>query len=198
MATSLLFFTGGIFEVEVSDGNQFGIEGLRESGRSNLNQPTESLLDAVASDVYKFGDSTVLTDDACLIAAELSSNWRSFLFDRDCGGFHYRKTLSPSLRFIRFTEPVVIIDVTVPAAVRITTSDTTLSEMIFSIVPRERFRTLVLMVYRDSCLGLLGALACRSTTCDESFMSVTIKNRCDAEEVGLLPASTLSGPPNGD
>jgi len=91
LATSLLFFTGGIFEVEVSDGNQFGIEGLRESGRSNLNQPTESLLDAVVSDVYKFGDSTVLTDDACLIAAELSSNWRSFLFDRDCGGFHYRK-----------------------------------------------------------------------------------------------------------
>jgi hypothetical protein len=38
------------------------------------------------------------------------------------------KTLSPSLRFIRFTEPVVIIDVTVPAAVRITTSETTLSE----------------------------------------------------------------------
>ena len=56
------------------------------------------------------------------------------------------KTASPSLRFIRFTEPVVIIDVTSPAAVRITSSDTTLSETILSIVPGKRFRMLVLMV----------------------------------------------------
>src|SRR2546430_206369 len=56
------------------------------------------------------------------------------------------KTLCPSLRFIRLTEPVVIIDVTSPAAVRITSSDTTLSETIFSIVPGRRFRILVLML----------------------------------------------------
>ena len=70
----LLFYTDGIIEVEASNGSQFGIEGLRESVRSNLDQPTESLLDAIVSDVYKFGDSTVLTDDACLVAAELSVN----------------------------------------------------------------------------------------------------------------------------
>lgn len=58
------------------------------------------------------------------------------------------KTVSPSLRFIRCTEPVVMIDVTVPAAVWITTSDTTLSETSFSIVPGNRFRMLVLMVVR--------------------------------------------------
>src|SRR5262249_34443005 len=68
----LLFYTDGIIEVEAGGGSQFGIEGLRESVRSNLNQSTESLLDAVVGDVYKFGDSTVLTDDACLVAAELS------------------------------------------------------------------------------------------------------------------------------
>jgi phosphoserine phosphatase RsbU/P len=67
----LLFFTDGIIEVEASDGSQFGIEGLRKSVRANLDQPTESLLDAVVRDVYKFGNSTVLTDDACLVAAEL-------------------------------------------------------------------------------------------------------------------------------
>jgi sigma-B regulation protein RsbU (phosphoserine phosphatase) len=67
----LLFFTDGIIEVEASDGSQFGIEGLQQSVRSNLDQPTESLLDAIVWDVYKFGDSTVLTDDACLVAAEL-------------------------------------------------------------------------------------------------------------------------------
>src|SRR6188472_553463 len=67
----LLFFTDGIIEVEASDGSQFGIEGLRESVRRNLDQITESLLDAVVSDVYKFGNSTVLTDDACLVVAEV-------------------------------------------------------------------------------------------------------------------------------
>jgi phosphoserine phosphatase RsbU/P len=67
----LLFYTDGIIEVEASNGSQFGIEGLRESVRSNLGQSTESLLDAIVSDVYKFGDTTILTDDACLVAAEL-------------------------------------------------------------------------------------------------------------------------------
>src|SRR5215831_19253439 len=55
------------------------------------------------------------------------------------------KTLSPCLRFIRLTEPVVMIDVTSPAAVRITSSDTTLSETMFSIVPGRRLRMLVLI-----------------------------------------------------
>ena len=67
----LLFFTDGIIEVEASDGSQFGVEGLRESVRSHLDQPNESLFDAIIGDAYKFADSTVLTDDACLVAAEL-------------------------------------------------------------------------------------------------------------------------------
>ena len=67
----LLFFTDGIIEVEASNGSQYGIEGLQQSVRVHLNEPTDSLLDAIVSDVYKFGDSTVLTDDACLVAAEL-------------------------------------------------------------------------------------------------------------------------------
>jgi serine phosphatase RsbU (regulator of sigma subunit) len=70
----LLFYTDGIIEVEARDGNQFGIEGLQQTVRAHLNEPTDSLLDAVVSDVYKFGDSTVLTDDACLVAAELPAN----------------------------------------------------------------------------------------------------------------------------
>jgi serine phosphatase RsbU (regulator of sigma subunit) len=67
----LLFFTDGVVEVENKAGSDFGIEGLRQSIRSNLDQPTESLLEAVISDVYKFADSTVLIDDACLVAAEM-------------------------------------------------------------------------------------------------------------------------------
>ena len=62
-------------------------------------------------------------------------------------------TASPSLRFIRFTEPVVMTDVTIPAVVRMTTSETTLSETIFSIVPGSRFRMLVL-IFDDTDYGL--------------------------------------------
>jgi len=67
----LLFFTDGVIEVEDKQDRDFGIEGLRRSIRSNLSQPTESLLEAVITDVYNFAGSTVLTDDACLVVAEL-------------------------------------------------------------------------------------------------------------------------------
>jgi serine phosphatase RsbU (regulator of sigma subunit) len=58
-------------EVEDKGSREFGIEGLRQSIQSNLGQPTESLLEAIIGDVYRFADSTVLTDDACLVAAEM-------------------------------------------------------------------------------------------------------------------------------
>jgi sigma-B regulation protein RsbU (phosphoserine phosphatase) len=67
----LLFFTDGIIEVEDNKDRDFGIEGLRQSIRSNVHQPTQSLLDAIISDVYNFAGSKVLTDDACLVVAEL-------------------------------------------------------------------------------------------------------------------------------
>ena len=61
------------------------------------------------------------------------------------------KTLSPTLRFIRLTEPVVIIAVTSPEAVRSISSETTLSETIALIVPGIRFRMLVsMLILRDS------------------------------------------------
>jgi len=67
----LLFFTDGIIEAENKAGSDFGIEGLRQSIRSHLDQPTQSLLEAIIGNVYKFAGSMVLTDDACLVAAEL-------------------------------------------------------------------------------------------------------------------------------
>jgi sigma-B regulation protein RsbU (phosphoserine phosphatase) len=67
----LFFFTDGVIEVENKEERDFGIEGLRQSIRSNLDQPTESLLEAIISDVYSFAGSTVLTDDACLVVAEM-------------------------------------------------------------------------------------------------------------------------------
>jgi len=69
----LLFYTDGIIEVEASDGTQFGMQGLQQSVASNLDQPTESLLEGIIRDVYTFADSTVLADDACLVAAELQA-----------------------------------------------------------------------------------------------------------------------------
>jgi len=67
----LLFFTDGVVEAEDQAGKDFGIEGLRQSIRSHLDQPTQSLLEAIIGNVYKFAGSMVLTDDACLVAAEL-------------------------------------------------------------------------------------------------------------------------------
>jgi phosphoserine phosphatase RsbU/P len=67
----LLFFTDGVIEVEDKRDRDFGIEGLQQSIRSNMHQPTESLLEAIISDVYNFAGSKVLTDDACLVVAEL-------------------------------------------------------------------------------------------------------------------------------
>jgi phosphoserine phosphatase RsbU/P len=67
----LLFFTDGVIEMEDKAGRDFGIEGLRQSIRSNLNQPTECLLEAIIGDLYNFAGSTALTDDACLVVAEL-------------------------------------------------------------------------------------------------------------------------------
>jgi len=66
-----LFFTDGVIEVEDKEGRDFGVKGLRQSIQSNLSRPTESLLQAIISDVYNFADSTVLTDDACLVVAEV-------------------------------------------------------------------------------------------------------------------------------
>jgi serine phosphatase RsbU (regulator of sigma subunit) len=67
----LLFFTDGIIEVEKSGGSEFGVDGLLQSVRSNLDQPCDSLLESIIKDVYAFGDSTVLTDDVCLVVAEV-------------------------------------------------------------------------------------------------------------------------------
>jgi sigma-B regulation protein RsbU (phosphoserine phosphatase) len=67
----LLFFTDGVIEVEDKEGRDFGIEGLCQTIRSHLDQPAQSLLEAIIRDVYNFGGSTVLTDDACLVVAEV-------------------------------------------------------------------------------------------------------------------------------
>jgi phosphoserine phosphatase RsbU/P len=69
----LLFFTDGIIEMENKRDRDFGIEGLQQSIRSNIHQPTESLLETIISDVYNFAGSRVLTDDACLVVAELQN-----------------------------------------------------------------------------------------------------------------------------
>ena len=70
----LLFFTDGIIEMEDKRDRDFGIEGLQQSIRSNVHQPTECLLEAIISDVYHFAGSRVLADDACLVVAELQSS----------------------------------------------------------------------------------------------------------------------------
>src|SRR5437763_15894570 len=61
------------------------------------------------------------------------------------------KTASPFLRFIRLTDPVVLIEVTGPAAALITIWELTLSDKLCSILPGERFRMLVLIMVDAIC-----------------------------------------------
>jgi serine phosphatase RsbU (regulator of sigma subunit) len=67
----LLFFTDGIIEVEGKQGGYFGVEGLQRSVRSNLIQPTESLLERIINDAYAFAGSNMFADDVCLVAVAL-------------------------------------------------------------------------------------------------------------------------------
>ena len=67
----LLFFTDGIIEVESKQGSYFGVEGLQNSVRSNLEQPAESLLQNIIEDACRFAGSDVFADDVCLVTAEL-------------------------------------------------------------------------------------------------------------------------------
>jgi len=73
---------------------------------------SESLLDAIIGDVYKFGDSIVVTGDACLVGLSCrQTDGYSFSTHTEVA-FITAKTLSPSFRFILFAELVVMIDVT--------------------------------------------------------------------------------------
>jgi uncharacterized protein Yka (UPF0111/DUF47 family) len=89
------------------------------------------------------------------------------------------------LSFIRFTEPVVIIDVTIPAAVRMTTSDTTLSETIFSIVRVNGFE------YQSICANAVLTLQqwARSSTTEQVMFSIQKLLGRDEKFYDLLEAS---------
>jgi phosphoserine phosphatase RsbU/P len=67
----LLLFTDGIIEVDSSGGREFGMDGLLQSVRSNLELPCDIVLDGIIQDVYTFAGSTALMDDVCLVVAEL-------------------------------------------------------------------------------------------------------------------------------
>jgi hypothetical protein len=101
-----------------------------------------------------------------LCAGELRKRAAAYYFSMDTSvALIIAKTLSPTLRFIRLTEPVVIIDVTSPAAVLMVSSETTLSETILSIVPGSRFRMLVLMGIKIQSQSAGSRKACRHRTC---------------------------------
>ena len=97
----------------------------------------------------------------CLYAGESRKRAAAYYFSMDTSvALIIAKTLSPILRFIRLTEPVVMIDVTSPEAVRSVSSETTLSETIVLIVPGIRFRILVLMGIKIQSQSAVRRKAC--------------------------------------
>ena len=96
-----------------------------------------------------------------LYAGESRKRAAAYYFSMDTSvALIIAKTLSPILRFIRLTEPVVMIDVTSPEAVRSVSSETTLSETIVLIVPGIRFRILVLMGIKIQSQSAVRRKAC--------------------------------------
>lgn len=70
---ALLVFTDGVFEVEGSDGEEFGQGRLRAAVAAQLKQPTVQLLDGVLASVQAFrpeGAGATLPDDVCLVAVD--------------------------------------------------------------------------------------------------------------------------------
>ena len=87
-------------------------------------------------------------------SSSLAETVRDYPFSTDTDvAFVTAKTLLPSFRFIRPTDPVVIIDVTIPAAVRMTTCP-----IRFSIVPGKRFRIPIDLRERSSDVATMSAV----------------------------------------
>jgi sigma-B regulation protein RsbU (phosphoserine phosphatase) len=66
----IVLFTDGIHEVESSEGEEFGVEALRESMGKHAGLPADESFTAILSDVKEFTGKSEFDDDVCLVAVE--------------------------------------------------------------------------------------------------------------------------------
>ncbi|MEP2774641.1 MAG: SpoIIE family protein phosphatase [Luteolibacter sp.] len=68
----IVLFTDGIFEMEDSEGNEFGQEAFHQSLAKHSDLPAVELFAAVLEDVRKFSGTTDFGDDVCLLSIRQS------------------------------------------------------------------------------------------------------------------------------
>ncbi|MGA8658826.1 MAG: SpoIIE family protein phosphatase [Chthoniobacterales bacterium] len=67
---SIVLFTDGLYEVESTDGAQFGLDSLLLSFQRYVNLPAQKLFDALLSDVQQYSSRPDFEDDVCIVAVE--------------------------------------------------------------------------------------------------------------------------------
>jgi sigma-B regulation protein RsbU (phosphoserine phosphatase) len=73
-ADRILLFTDGLIEAEDSGDRQFGIDGLTNSLRRNLDC-ADRLLASIENDVRSFAGSNEFKDDVCLVMVQWNPSW---------------------------------------------------------------------------------------------------------------------------
>ena len=67
---SIVLFTDGLYEVESTDGAQFGLDSLLLSFQRYVKLPAQKLFDALLSDVQQYSSRPDFEDDVCIVAVE--------------------------------------------------------------------------------------------------------------------------------
>jgi sigma-B regulation protein RsbU (phosphoserine phosphatase) len=69
----IVLFTDGLYEVDSSEGEQFGLESVISSLRSHADLPAEQLFNALLTDACDFSKKTDFDDDVCIVTVEQSA-----------------------------------------------------------------------------------------------------------------------------
>ena len=68
----VLLFTDGLYELDNSDQEEFGLQRLEASVRNHIRLPPEQLLDAILQDAQRFAGTREFDDDVCLVTLTAS------------------------------------------------------------------------------------------------------------------------------
>lgn len=68
----LLLFTDGLYELTDPDGDEFGVERLKEAAGRRLELPLVEVVDGLIEDVRTFGEGEEFVDDVCLLGVEVA------------------------------------------------------------------------------------------------------------------------------
>jgi len=71
----LFLFTDGVYETTSRDGDEFGLNRLRDVIRARLRRPGPQIVDDVLAAVQGFSGARTFEDDVCLVGIEYAAPW---------------------------------------------------------------------------------------------------------------------------